>query len=584
MLLHMGLQIPQKESDLIPWTQDLVDECSVSIEDRRNEAGNLRQAFYTGTIDEAYPSKHNKCYALIDTKASYLFSPSDVRFKVEFYGDDTDEWSLKAAKASHRLTRAFNAADVEMAVSQAVEMALVEKSCFIKLSARMKPVAEADGRENFSHFEANIVRQAFMGVLREDITDLDKQDAFVHAYYLTPKQLRRLIWNHPNRDDLVARAMSAGIRRPGDEVAQDSYFYELVLGGAAGGNPPVSTGTPSGARGAIPNLLNPMPAPVLGVKVAGDLIRVNDLWVWNDEQNDWTTIRYIAPDIILEGAKRHRNLSGIPGEHGFVKFCPNETVGYFWGRSELANVLNLQSVINKRANDIDTIFHLQSNPPKAFIGFSGITQEKQLAMMANCAHVFMDEPAGKVEDISPKMPPDYLAYLNLLDNYFDEAAGLNGVLQGRGEPGIRSGVQAGQMMRTSTPRLRDQAFAVEGQVAQLGNLGLKMMQAKDAQVLMAENQSFLLSQLPADANVTVDSHSSSPAFVQDSINLAFALAKAGAMDAVDLLEATHPQNVEHLMRKARAKEQQNALLMQQIQKQDPEGFVDILKHRMGGRR
>lgn len=582
-------KIPETEKDLAPWAQELIEECGVSVEDRRNEAGHLRQAFYTGTVDEAFPSKHNKCYALIDTKASYLFSPSDVRFKVEFDGADEEEWSNKATKAGAKLTRAFGAAQVEMAMSQAVETALVEKSCFIKLNSKMAGVPgvmNEDGtpKQNFSRFEPSIVRNPFMGVLREDIADLDDQDAFTHSYYLTLRQFRRLIWNQPDREKLMARAEMQAIIRSSSEVMSDGYVFDIILGGAGGGALPLSnTNVPSGARGSIPNLLNPLPAPQMAAKVLQNLIRVDELWVWNDEQNDWTTIRYVEPDIILEGAKRHRNLCGIPGSQPFVKICPNETVNYFWGRSELSNVLNLQSVINKRTNDIDTIFHLMTNPPKAFIGFSGITPEKQMAMLSNCAHVFMDSPEGKVENLGPQqMPQGYLEYLAWLDHCFEEAAGLNGMLQGRGEPGVRSGAQAGQMLRTSTPRLRDQAFAVEGQLASLGNLGLKIMQAKDARVVKAGKEEFLLSQLPDDAHVGVDSHSSSPAFTQDNQNLAFAYMKAGAIDAIDLLRMTHPQNEDELVRKAEMREQKQAQIMQQLQQQDPEEFLKVVAH--GGKR
>src|SRR5262249_7030842 len=157
-------EIPQNERELVPWAQDLIQECSVSIQDRQTEAKTLRQIFYTGTVDEAFPSKHNKCFALIDTKASYLFSPADVKYKVTFDLDDDPLWKQKAAKASNKLTSYMASGGVEMAVSQAVEMALVEKSCFIKLGCRM--IGDESGALKFSGFVPHIVRQTFIGVLR----------------------------------------------------------------------------------------------------------------------------------------------------------------------------------------------------------------------------------------------------------------------------------------------------------------------------------------------------------------------------------------------------------------------------------
>lgn len=574
--------IPQTEAKLIPWAHDLIEECSISMEDRRNEAANFRRAFYTGIIDENYPSKHNKCYALVDTKASYLFSPSDVRFKIEFDGVDDPVWSQKAAKSAYKLTNAFSAGGCDLSVSHAVETALIEKSCFVKLGCKMKRQGVGEAA-NFQKFTSSVVRQSFIGVQREDITDLDDQDAFTHTYYLSPRQFQRLVYNHPDRDEIVRKAVGVAVnRKAGGELGEDAYFYELILGGAAGGATPISSSTtPSGARGAIPNLLNPLPSPQLSQQVAVDLIRVVELWVWNDEQNDWTTIRYVEPGIILEGSKRHRNLSDIPGEHPFVKICPNETVGYFFGRSELSNVIALQAVINKRTQDIDTIFHLQSNPPKAFIGFSGITPEKQMAMLSACAHVFLDEPQGKVENIAPEMPAQFMEYLYWLDKCFDEAAGLNGILQGKGEVGVRSGAQTSQLLRTSTPRLRDQAFAVENQLASLGNRCLKLLQAKDAKInVTATGEQFLLSQLPEDAHVTVDSHTSSPAFSNDNVNLAFALFKTGAIDGKDLIEMVHPPNQDALVRGVQQRAEQRQKMLQQAIQQNPQEGWKMLQ---GGR-
>ena len=47
---------------------------------------------------------------------------------------------------------------------------------------------------------------------------------------------------------------------------------------------------------------------------------------------------------------------------------------------------------------------------------------------------------------------------------------------------------------------------------------------------------FTLADLPDDVSLTVDSHSSSPAFSQDAKALAFDLFKVGAMSATDLVE------------------------------------------------
>jgi hypothetical protein len=74
---------------------------------------------------------------------------------------------------------------------------------------------------------------------------------------------------------------------------------------------------------------------------------------------------------------------------------------------------------------------------------------------------------------------------------------------------------------------------------------------------------FYLSQLPDDFRVYVDSHSSSPAFVMDAEQLAFALAKLGAIGPIDLLRLTPIQHKDMLIASAEAREEAQAALLQQ---------------------
>ena len=84
-----------------------------------------------------------------------------------------------------------------------------------------------------------------------------------------------------------------------------------------------------------------------------------------------------------------------------------------------------------------------------------------------------------------------------------------------------------------------------------------MLQEKDATNVIAEDGTqFLLKQLPPDSEMTVDSHTSSPAFVEDNKQTAFALAKSNAIDGETLIEMLHPPREETL--KARLRRRQEA--------------------------
>ena len=121
--------------------------------------------------------------------------------------------------------------------------------------------------------------------------------------------------------------------------------------------------------------------------------------------------------------------------------------------------------------------------------------------------------------------------------------------------------QAATLARNSSPRMRDRALLVERQCAELGDFALKMLQAKDAEVFKASKLEFMLNQLPDDAKVTVDSHTSSPVYQEDSERKAFALHKAGAIDAEDLIMLTHPMHEDTLRARAKQRAEAQAALV-----------------------
>jgi len=145
---------------------------------------------------------------------------------------------------------------------------------------------------------------------------------------------------------------------------------------------------------------------------------------------------------------------------------------------------------------------------------------------------------------------------------FDDVAGFTPILQGQGETGVRSQSQANTLARNASPRMRDRALLVERQCTEWGDFLFKMLQAKEAEVQKGQkNQEFLLSQLPDDAKIMIDSHTSSPVYQEDAEKKAFNLHKAGAIDNAALIMLTHPPHEDMLIAqaKARAEAQQKML-------------------------
>ena len=75
------MRIPEK--NLEDFSLDLIERCRSSRPERARQYNMLRQYYFAGTGTGA-PSKYNMCLPHIDRLSSYLFSPSDVNFRVHF--------------------------------------------------------------------------------------------------------------------------------------------------------------------------------------------------------------------------------------------------------------------------------------------------------------------------------------------------------------------------------------------------------------------------------------------------------------------------------------------------------------------
>ena len=238
--------------------------------------------------------------------------------------------------------------------------------------------------------------------------------------------------------------------------------------------------------------------------------------------------------------------------------------GYFWGRSEVGRVKLLQDLLSERMRDIRRLMKLQIRRPKAFMGFGGIAKEKMRAALAPGGFIQEQNPNAKIENIGPDIPPQLFSEVQTLSEMFDEVGGFKPILQGQGEPGVRANAHAKTLMRTASPKLRERALRIERDAETSAAITLELFQSKDARVFNSDKkEQFLLSQLPDDAYVEIDSHSSSPAFVDDERELAFALAKVGAAGPEEVILLVHPPQMDMLLAAVKARAASRAQMLQQ---------------------
>lgn len=550
----MSLRIPQ--SNLVDWAKEIIDECTESRETRRDLIKMFRAYYYTG-MGDGQVAVYNRCYPHIERLGAFLFSPTDVRFDIEFDESESDNVHEMGHAAARRLNRDFHRRNLDLTFSSAVNGGLID-GCNI-----IKSIWGHDGLEGW------VVRPQHFGVLREDIDDLDRQEAFVHSTYLTPTAFERTIVDHPEKTKIMEAVKQSAQTNQERDNFEDDYFHQIIVGGTQ----PVSTTTSSGSG--MVGIVG-VPTPTLNAKVAAALIRIDELWVQDRERDDYTTIRLVRPDTIVEGQDRRRNLCGLTdtmpkdsemkGYHPFTKVCPNEVEGYFWGQSEIANVYRLQDDLNDQIRAIQRLTKLKADPPRSATGFSGMGLEKYKAFKRPGGFVSEENPNAKMVEHAPEIPPELFVRLEKTIQMFDDVAGFSPVLQGQGDQGVRSQAQASTLTRNASPRMRDRALLIERQLTEYGEFSFKMLQAKDAEVIGGRKQEFMLNQLPDDARVSVDSHTSSPVYQEDAERKAFMLARAGAITPEELIMLTHPPHEDML--RARAKLREEA--QQKLLKEHPE--------------
>lgn len=566
------LRIPDKDFEL--WVKELIDECMASSEERSMVYTRAAQYYYQGTYD-ARAAIYNKTKPFIDKLSGFLMQPTDVRFAMIYDDTESDSVLERAQLCSDKITADYRNTDSDITFSEGVTWSLVNGAQIIK----HVPDEDHDG------FSCGLVHPINFGVLSETTLNLDEQEAFCHVTYPTISRIRTLLADHPKRRQILA-VLDAEIGR--DAEQQPTYFHQMVVGGLnpLGDQP---GGAPRSEAAGIVNVF-PVPTPWRPNRRLAPTVKHCELWIKDRDRDDYTTIQsiYGHEPLIIEGDVTRRNISRIPGRHSFIKIQSQPTPGYFWGRSLIADVQMLQDVLNKRLRDLKIMWDRNVAAPQVFSGFTSITEEQYYKIISEGGFINDPNPNAKASKLSEPPPDKYLEELQFLFQLFDEAAGFSPVMSGQGEPGVRAGVHAQTLVRTSTPRLIDQAARIERQLAESGYLCFRLMQAMDPHIYQTGDNKieFTLGTMPEDFQIQVDSHSASPAFAEDNRQVAIALARAGAVDAEDLIHMLHPPGAELLLARLRQRQKRQAQAAQQ--EEQKEMIKDVLgfpskKQAAGGR-
>jgi len=526
------MKIPKGMLDRDEFFRDIIYKCEVSLNSRKVDYASLRNWYLFGNGPDEAPALYNKIFPHLDQVTSFLYSAETTRFSINLGASVPDNEHRKIPTLTKALNNEWLNSNADQVFSTATTWALVYGTTYVKLIMN-------------NGIHPYMVEPGCVGVLREDITYTDRQEALIQKYYITKSELYTRLYSHPNRDKIIHRMNSMPHERT--EIANgleriiisqsNPTIYGNVNLDLAGGNR-------------------------YKAEVSEDTVEMTELWIWDDEAADYRVVTKADPDIIIY--ERSGEEMFMKGELPFIQICPNPLYDYYWGASEVQRLIYLQQLRNRRMTEILDLLSKQVSPPTALIGFTGILDEKNFALNRAGGLLSTDMPNAKVEKLAPTMPPDLFTEMREIDAMFEEASGVGNVLQGKGEAGVRSAGHASQLARLGSSRVKKRALIIEDSLEKLATLYLKCMQLYDDTHLKdTHGVPFIAEQFTKEFTVKVDGHSNSPIFTEDTRTLAFNLLKAGAIDKKSLLDLIEPPMKEELLERLKQMEAKQAAQPQQ---------------------
>lgn len=575
---------PEAMSELPTDNVRLVRQALNIIQDCRNDAGTraayyrqLNQIIETGRSDGSR-SIINLLYRLVDRLSSLMFSPAEIRFALDFENEYGDEILKRGAVAARQVSRSWERTNTDILFAQGVFESLKYGSAILK----QWPTQQ--GPDRLPAYKSSLVMPWQFGVYKPNMNSLDAQPAMVETIPLTMPDVWRRIWHMPDARSLFDRIMQHAAPGNGGDIA-NSFFHQVLS------TSQINTGASAASRpvpGGIVQLSTDPNFGGAGPISSVPMVQMHELWLWDRE--DYTTIQIIEPDILIAPRFKRSNLliSGDinSGLHPYSMIQPNQVHGNIWGRSEIADLIEPQQFLADTAQDVKRLFGVQIDKILAFSGADGLTDEAydqmRLAGYANLGQ------GGQVNDITPKFPAEALPMIDKIIQIMEMISGFDNLLSGRGESGVRSGVQSSPLMKTAGAPVKDRSLIVERQCAAGADLLLSLMEAKDGRnywvdAKKPQETSFLLSDLPDDRRVVVDGHTTSPIFAEEHQSLTIGGLKMGLVDKESAIESLPFQNKDIILTRLRAAEEKQAATLAALQKSDPEAYAKILEH-AGSRR
>jgi hypothetical protein len=569
------IPIPTGQRELVSFANELIETCRVSAANRAAYYRLLNQVAETGRPDGS-KALINMMNSHLERTASHLFSPVELKFSYDFDNDYEAKEIKRGQIAAKHLTRTWEKNMIGTLFGQGVYEGLKYGASIMK----QWPWMSGSGDKERVNYEQKLVRPWNFGVYRESEADIDKQEAMCETSFLTGPEVWQRIWRLPKAEQLYQQIMVHASMGQSNNSGPDSFFHHVLS------TSQISTGVQGATRplpGGIVQLGNDPNYPTITPTDGAPTVKFHELWIKGED--DYKTIQIVEPDILITRFKLS-NLLGIDNIHPYKLIQPNPMIDWFWGRSELIDLLEPQGFFAMLCDDLKRLIGVQIDKILAFKGDNTITDENY--GQSRMAGYFNLGQGGGVEDLTPKFPSELLPILKYLQEQINTLGNFPDVMQGKGESGVRAGAHADTLLKTASSVHRDTALLLEHQCASCADLTMTLMEAKEDRKFWTdpkdmEGTGFMLTDLPEDWRVTVDSHSSSPIFADEATQLLFQMRKTGDIDGEFLID--HTQVPDKETAKASLKERKEA--GQKMQKElfgqlSPEGKDKAIEKMLGG--
>lgn len=563
--------IPDSIDDRTKFARRMLEDCAVSRGQRTAAYKNYGQWLERGWASDDGQgglALANVLFSHNDRVAAHLFSPADLRFSMSFERHYKQSELDRGAVVARNITSEWHhpKKSIDLLFGHGVKVAVDYGACLLKQQASKNE----DG--NYEYKGARLVMPWMFGVANESVNKLCDQEFFCETMYCNKWEVWRNVRHLPEADKIFKRIISSADKEQG--VGRPSSFMHQVLSTAVLDLSPVSRTSPT-PGGWIQTTGGPAYPPLMP-SVNIELFPRHEIWAWDDELSDYTTFVYFEPDILVSPRYKRTNLF-VPHHTGYTLIQPNYQPEYFFGYSEIRDLMRLQSWLTEHLGDIRKIMGQQFDKLLAYVG-DQIPGEIFADMKAQ--GVINLGQGGSINDLTPKLPPEAIPLIGELLYLMDRISGFPGVMSGEGQPGVRAGVHADTLMKTGSTRLRDRSLLVERQCGEAGDETMALCEAKDDSTWWVneddESTYFTLDQVPEDASVIVDSHSSSPIYQDDHVQLVSWGVQHGVIDPISAIEMLPFQNKDLLIERVKQNMAHKQAQLKEIEKIDPEAYVKAI--------